>query len=65
MPLAHAKQIDRLRRLIAVDDGGPDARSSACGQPASLLGSQSTLAWAVGLNVGNVGYHPAERSTSG
>ncbi len=53
-----AKQIDRLHKVID-DDGGPDA-IKACGQPVSLLGFQSTVAWYVGLNVGNVGYHPGK-----
>ncbi|MGZ4431894.1 MAG: hypothetical protein ACXVYV_09665, partial [Gaiellales bacterium] len=51
-----AKQIDRLHKVID-DDGGPDA-IKACGQPVSLIGFQSTVAWYVGLNVGNVGYKP-------
>ena len=51
-----AAQIDRLHKVID-KDGGPDAIKS-CGQPVSLLGFQSTVAWYVGLNVGNVGYKP-------
>ena len=51
-----ARQIDRLHEVID-DDGGPDA-IKACGQPVSLLGFQSTVAWYVNLNVGNVGYKP-------
>lgn len=53
-----AKQIDRLHKVID-DDGGPDA-IKACGQPVSLLGFQSTIAWYVGLNVGNVGFRPGK-----
>ena len=53
-----AKQIDRLHKVID-DDGGPDA-IKACGQPVSLLGFQSTVAWYVGLNVGNVGFRPGK-----
>jgi hypothetical protein len=51
-----AHQIDRLHKVID-RDGGADA-IKACGQPVSLLGFQSTVAWFVGLNVGNVGYKP-------
>jgi hypothetical protein len=53
-----AKQIDRLHTVID-QAGGPDA-IKACGQPVSLLGFQSTVAWFVGLNVGNVGYKPGK-----
>ena len=53
-----AKQIDRLHKVID-DDGGPDA-IKACGQPVSLLGFQSTVAWFVDLNVGNVGFRPGK-----
>ncbi|HYZ80538.1 MAG TPA: hypothetical protein VE571_04680 [Solirubrobacteraceae bacterium] len=53
-----AHQIDRLHKVID-RDGGPDA-IKACGQPVSLLGFQSTVAWFVGLNVGNVGYRPGK-----
>ena len=51
-----AKQIDRLHRVID-KEGGADT-IKACGQPVSLLGFQSTVAWYVDLNVGNVGFHP-------
>lgn len=49
----------RIRRLEAVikQVGGP-ARIRACGQPVTIVGWQSTLAWETGLNVGNVGYKP-------
>ncbi len=53
-----AKQIDRLHKVID-DDGGPDA-IKACGQPVSLLGFQSTVAWFVNVNVGNVGFRPGK-----
>jgi hypothetical protein len=53
-----AKQIDRLHKVID-DDGGPDA-VKACGQPVSLVGFQSTVAWFVDLNVGNVGFRPGK-----
>jgi hypothetical protein len=50
-------QIDRLHAVID-RDGGP-ARVRACGQPVTVLGFQSTLAWELGVNVGNVGFKPA------
>ncbi len=51
-----ATELTRLEAVIAKDGGA--ARIKACGQPVTLLGYQSELAWAVGLNVGNVGYKP-------
>ena len=53
-----AKQIDRLHDVID-KDGGPDT-VKACGQPVSLIGFQSTVAWFVNLNVGNVGFRPGK-----
>lgn len=47
------KRLDAVIRRI----GGP-SRIRACGQPVTTVGWQSTLAWEVGLNVGNVGYKP-------
>jgi hypothetical protein len=52
----NARAINRLNDVINRLGGG--ARILACGQPVSLVGFQSTLAWYVGLNVGNVGYKP-------
>jgi len=49
------RQINRLRDLLTQLG---KARILACGQPVTVLGYQSTLAWEVGLNVGNVGYKP-------
>jgi hypothetical protein len=51
-----AKQLDRLSAVIA-KVGGP-GRILACGQPVTLVQFQSTVAWEVGLNVGNVGFRP-------
>ncbi|MGH2877378.1 MAG: hypothetical protein ACRDLV_14090 [Solirubrobacteraceae bacterium] len=53
---AHAKQVTRLQGVIA-RIGGP-AKIKSCGQPVSLVGFQSTVAYEVGLNVGNVGFRP-------
>jgi hypothetical protein len=53
-----ATQIDRLHKVID-REGGPDV-IKACGQPVSLLGFQSTVAYYVGLNVGNVGFRPGK-----
>lgn len=49
-------QIDRLHKVIERDGGA--SRIRACGQPVTVLGFQSTLAWEIGLNVGNVGFRP-------
>jgi hypothetical protein len=54
----HEKQVDRLRAVVA-QIGGP-TKVKACGQPVSLVGFQSTLAWVVGLNVGDIGYRPGK-----
>jgi hypothetical protein len=53
---AFARQLDRLSAVIA-KVGGP-GRILACGQAATLVQFQSTVAWEVGLNVGNVGFRP-------
>jgi hypothetical protein len=50
-----AKVIRRLSDVIAKVGGGK--RILACGQPVSYNRVQSTLAWAVGLNVGATGYN--------
>jgi hypothetical protein len=58
-----AREIDRLHKVIA-KVGGP-TKVEACGQPVSFLGFQSTLAWEVGVNVGNVGYRPGRSIRKG
>jgi hypothetical protein len=57
------KQVDRLRDTID-KDGGAD-RIRACGQPVTLVGFQSAVAWETGLNVGNVGYKPGREIRRG
>ena len=49
-------QIDRLHEVIDRDGGA--ARVRACGQPVTVLGFQSSLAWELGMNVGDVGFRP-------
>ncbi|MGO9956115.1 MAG: hypothetical protein ACLP50_09070 [Solirubrobacteraceae bacterium] len=56
-------ELTRLEAVIATDDGA--AAIKACGQPVTLVGYQSELAWAVGLNVGNVGYRPGRSIDQG
>ncbi len=51
-----ARQLDRLSDVVA-KVGGPSKILSG-GQPATLLQFQSTVAWEVGLNVGNVSFRP-------
>jgi hypothetical protein len=58
-----AKVIDRLQDVIARVGGG--ARVLRCGQPVSRNQYQSTLAWDVGLNVGNTGYNPGKSIARG
>src|SRR5262249_47089220 len=57
------RQIVRLQGVIARDGGA--ARIVACGQPVTLVGLQSKVAWAVGLNVGNVGFRPGRAIDGG
>jgi hypothetical protein len=58
-----ARQIDRLHAVLARDGGA--ARVLACGHPVTLVGFQSTLAWELGLNVGNVGHQPGREIRHG
>ena len=58
-----ATRLSRLEAVIA-RDGGP-ARIKACGQPVTALVYQSELAWAIGLNVGEVGYRLGESTQKG
>ncbi|MGO9822359.1 MAG: hypothetical protein ACLPTJ_17140 [Solirubrobacteraceae bacterium] len=60
---AAGTQIRQLQRVIAEDGGA--ARIRACGQPVTLVGLQSKVAWATGLNVGNVGFRPGHAIDSG
>jgi hypothetical protein len=59
----NATKIERLAAVIGRDGGA--ARILACGQPVSLVGYQSTLAYYVGLNVGDIGYKPGKAIDSG
>jgi hypothetical protein len=59
----HEKQVDRLRGVVARIGGADKVKS--CGQPTSLLGFQSTLAWVVGLNVGDIGFRPGKAIDKG
>ncbi|HLH67203.1 MAG TPA: hypothetical protein VKV27_16045 [Solirubrobacteraceae bacterium] len=60
---AHAVQVRRLQAVVR-RIGGPGA-IRACGQPTTLLGFQSALAWVVGINVGNVGFRPGRAIARG
>jgi hypothetical protein len=57
LPLAHANGRQNRRLVAVVDRLGGGAVIRSCGRPATIPGTQSTLAWAVGLNVGNVSNH--------
>ena len=57
LPLAHASGRQNRRLVAVVDRLGGGAVIRSCGRPATIPGTQSTLAWAVGLNVGNVSNH--------
>lgn len=50
------RQIVRLQEVI--DKLGGPAKIRSCGQPVTLVGLQSKVAWATDLNVGDVGYKP-------
>lgn len=56
-------ELDRLQRVITAEGGA--AAMKACGDPATLLGYQSELAWAIGMNVGNVSFRPGKSIGSG
>jgi hypothetical protein len=58
-----AVPIDRLYHAVMFA-GGPGA-IKACGAPVTYVGFQSTLAWDIGLNVGDVGYKPRDEFASG
>lgn len=53
----------RLEEVIR-DDGGA-RRIRSCGQPVTLVGYQAELAWALGMNVGNVGFRPGQSIDQG
>jgi hypothetical protein len=57
LPLAHANGRQNRRLIDVVQRIGGGAAVRACGKPATIPGTQSTLAWAVGLNVGDVSNH--------
>jgi hypothetical protein len=57
LPLAHANGRQNRRLVDVVQQIGGGAAVRACGKPATIPGTQSTLAWAVGLNVGDVSNH--------
>lgn len=58
-----ALELTRLQAVIRADGGA--ALIKSCGQPVTLVGKQSEVAWAVGLNVGNVGYRPGKSIEQG
>ena len=58
-----ATELSRLEAVIAREGGA--AAVKRCGQPVTLLGYQSELAWAIGLNVGNVGFRPGKSISQG
>jgi hypothetical protein len=60
---ASATRINRLEAVIDRDGGARHIRS--CGQPVSQIGFQSTLAWELHMNVGNVGYNPGHAINGG
>jgi hypothetical protein len=60
---ASAKRLDRLEDVIKREGGLRKIRS--CGQPVSYIGLQSTIAWELHMNVGNVGYNPGHAIKKG
>jgi hypothetical protein len=54
---------DRLQDVIRADGGARRIRS--CGQPVTFVGDQSEVAWALGMNVGNVGFRPGASIDTG
>lgn len=55
--------IDRLHTIVVADGGA--AAVLACGYPVTFVSDQSTLAWELGLNVGQVGHKPGRAIGSG
>jgi hypothetical protein len=60
---SNSRLIGNLARVVAAE-GGPGA-IRACGQPASSLTYQSSVAWEVGVNVGTVKYGVRKAMRSG
>jgi hypothetical protein len=58
-----ALELSRLERVITADGGA--AKIKSCGQPATLLGYQSELAWVIGMNVGDVSFRPGKSIGAG
>ena len=58
-----ATRIDRLQELIAALGGASRIRS--CGQPTTLVGLESALAYELGMNVGYVGHKPGKQIREG
>jgi hypothetical protein len=58
-----AKQMGRLEAVIKELGGAHRLRS--CGQPVTIVGLQSALAWRLGMNVGYVGYKPGKSIQKG
>ncbi len=56
-------ELDRLQRVIRAEGGA--AAMKSCGQPATLLGYQSELAWVIGENVGSVSFRPGKSIGAG
>lgn len=57
LPLARANGRQNRRLVAVVQRIGGGRAVLACGRPATIPGTQSSLAWAVGINVGDVGNH--------
>lgn len=58
-----ALRLDRLQDVIA-RLGGP-AKIRSCGQPTSLVGLESALAYDLGMNVGYIGHKPGKMIAAG
>jgi hypothetical protein len=57
-----ANELNRLESVIKAEGA---AKMRSCGQPATLLGYQSELAWAIGMNDGNVSFRPGKSIAAG
>ncbi len=57
-----ARQIDRLEAVVSHQRA---ARILVCGQPVTVVGFQSALAWEMGVNVDRVGFMPGQAIRSG
>jgi hypothetical protein len=63
--VAHHAALEFRRLEEVISAGGGAKRIKSCGQPVTLVGYQSEVAWALDMNVGNVGFKPGKSIQEG